>query len=107
MGRHGPSGAQRCRAMRLRGRQPRRLDAALPRHESSDDGSDDHPARRMSGENQTKESEMSKNIRITALLALTIAPLPALAAPIQAILYKNPQCTCCDKYADYLRANGF
>src|ERR1700722_8078772 len=50
---------------------------------------------------------MSKNIRITALLALTIAPLPALAAPIQAILYKNPQCTCCEMYADYLRANGF
>ncbi len=50
---------------------------------------------------------MSKNIRITALLALTIAPLPALAAPIQAILYKNPQCACCEMYADYLRANGF
>ena len=50
---------------------------------------------------------MSKNIRITALLALTIAPLPALAAPIQAILYKNPKCTCCEMYADYLRANGF
>jgi hypothetical protein len=54
-----------------------------------------------------KEPEMSKNIRITALLALTIAPLPALAAPIQAVLYKNPQCTCCEMYADYLRANGF
>jgi hypothetical protein len=50
---------------------------------------------------------VSKNIRITALLALTIAPLPALAAPIQAILYKNPKCTCCEMYADYLRANGF
>lgn len=22
-------------------------------------------------------------------------------------LYKNPQCTCCEGYADYLRANGF
>ena len=54
MGRHGPSGAQRCRAMRLRRRQSRRLDAALPRHESSDDRSDDHPARRMSDNNQTK-----------------------------------------------------
>src|SRR5258708_31649184 len=50
---------------------------------------------------------MSKNIRFAALLALTIAPLPALAAPIQAILYKNPKCTCCEMYADYLRANGF
>jgi hypothetical protein len=48
-----------------------------------------------------------KNIRSAALLTLTIAPLPALAAPIQAVLYKNPQCTCCEVYADYLRANGF
>jgi hypothetical protein len=50
---------------------------------------------------------MLKTIRFAALLTLTIAPLPALAAPIQAILYKNPQCTCCENYADYLRANGF
>jgi hypothetical protein len=25
----------------------------------------------------------------------------------QATLYKNPQCGCCEGYADYLRANGF
>lgn len=25
----------------------------------------------------------------------------------KAILYKNPQCTCCEGYADYLRGNGF
>jgi hypothetical protein len=50
---------------------------------------------------------MLKNIRFAALLTLTIAPLPALAAPIHAVLYKNPQCTCCERYADYLRANGF
>ena len=25
----------------------------------------------------------------------------------KAILYKNPQCTCCEGYADYLRSNGF
>jgi hypothetical protein len=24
-----------------------------------------------------------------------------------AILYKDPQCSCCETYADYLRANGF
>ncbi|HEX7011536.1 MAG TPA: DUF411 domain-containing protein [Steroidobacteraceae bacterium] len=24
-----------------------------------------------------------------------------------ATLYKNPQCTCCDAYADYLRPHGF
>jgi hypothetical protein len=25
----------------------------------------------------------------------------------QATLYKNPQCGCCEGYADYLRSNGF
>lgn len=29
------------------------------------------------------------------------------AAPIQATLYKNPQCTCCEAYAQYLEQNGF
>lgn len=26
---------------------------------------------------------------------------------VRATLYKNPGCGCCEKYADYLRANGF
>jgi hypothetical protein len=35
-------------------------------------------------------------------------PLPALAAaPTQVTLYKNPQCSCCEGYAAYLRQNGF
>jgi hypothetical protein len=43
-----------------------------------------------------------------ALLATGAAlPLPALAAPIRATLYKNPQCSCCEGYAAYLRQNGF
>lgn len=25
----------------------------------------------------------------------------------KAVLYKNPQCSCCEGYADYLRGNGF
>lgn len=29
------------------------------------------------------------------------------AEPIKATLYKNPQCSCCEGYADYLRSNGF
>jgi hypothetical protein len=41
---------------------------------------------------------------IATLVAL---PLPALAAPIRATLFKNPQCDCCDIYAAYLRENGF
>src|SRR4051812_21734063 len=39
-----------------------------------------------------------------ALLAL---PLPAMAEPLHATLYKNPQCSCCEGYAAYLRKNGF
>ena len=27
--------------------------------------------------------------------------------PYSATLYKNPQCGCCETYADYLRENGF
>lgn len=40
-------------------------------------------------------------------LALLAFPLRAVAAPIKATLYKNPQCSCCEGYAAYLRANGF
>jgi hypothetical protein len=29
------------------------------------------------------------------------------APPIQATLYKNPQCTCCEGYAQYLEKSGF
>ena len=41
------------------------------------------------------------------LLAAVTVPLPALAAPIRGTLYKNPQCSCCEDYAAYLRQNGF
>jgi len=40
-------------------------------------------------------------------LALVASPLPAFADEIKATLYKNPQCTCCEGYAAYLRQNGF
>lgn len=47
--------------------------------------------------------------RTFALLAILAAPLPAGAAGASKALtlYKNPQCSCCDEYAKYLRANGF
>ena len=32
---------------------------------------------------------------------------PVYAAPVAVTLYKNPECGCCDGYADYLRQNGF
>ena len=31
----------------------------------------------------------------------------SLAVAQEATLYKNPQCGCCEAYADYLRDNGF
>jgi hypothetical protein len=42
-----------------------------------------------------------------AIVAFVVATLPVAAEEkVKATLYKNPQCTCCDAYADYLRANG-
>jgi hypothetical protein len=35
------------------------------------------------------------------------AQMARAAAPIQATLYKNPQCSCCEGYAQYLEKNGF
>ena len=50
---------------------------------------------------------MNKNIRIATFLAALAMPLPAIAAPIYAIMYKNPSCSCCETYAGYLEKNGF
>ena len=50
---------------------------------------------------------MKKAMSISAIVALLALPIPALAEPIQATLYKNPHCSCCEDYADYLRQNGF
>src|SRR4051812_33776641 len=50
---------------------------------------------------------MKNAIWLGTLLAVLTLPLLALADPIQATLYKNPQCSCCEAYADYLRQNGF
>jgi hypothetical protein len=45
---------------------------------------------------------------LTICLALVLATLPAPAEEkVPATLYKNPDCACCEKYADYLRSNGF
>jgi hypothetical protein len=50
---------------------------------------------------------MKRTIRLASLVGLVGFTGPTFATPIQAILYKNPQCSCCEAYADYLRANGF
>jgi hypothetical protein len=41
------------------------------------------------------------------LLAATLAGPAVAEEPRTATLYKNPQCGCCEGYADYLRENGF
>ena len=40
-----------------------------------------------------------------AVFAMSLNAAPAAAQ--EATLYKNPQCGCCESYADYLRENGF
>lgn len=41
------------------------------------------------------------------LTAFFGAPLSAMADGIDATLYKNPDCHCCEEYAGYLREHGF
>ena len=48
-----------------------------------------------------------RNFCLGAVLVLATAPLRAVAGPIRATLYKDPQCGCCEGYAAYLRQNGF
>lgn len=45
-----------------------------------------------------------KAVLFTFLLGLAV---PAFADGIEATLYKNPNCGCCEEYAKYLQANGF
>lgn len=50
---------------------------------------------------------MKQLTRLAVLATLVSVPLPALATPIQALMYKNPSCSCCESYAAYLEQNGF
>ena len=53
--------------------------------------------------------------KLTMMLVAMAVPAPALlgsgtaraAKPVPVILYKNPSCTCCEAYAQYLDENGF
>ena len=51
---------------------------------------------------------MSRTLSL-ALAAFMMSGAAAAQAQyaIKATLYKNPQCSCCEGYADYLRSNGF
>lgn len=46
-------------------------------------------------------------LNTVALASFVWAAVPAMAGDKDVTLYKNPQCGCCEGYADYLRENGF
>lgn len=50
---------------------------------------------------------MRRLIPALGLLALSAANVNAADPATTATLYKNPQCSCCEDYANYLRRNGF
>jgi hypothetical protein len=50
---------------------------------------------------------MKQLIRLTVVAALLAVSSPTIAETIKATMYKNPQCSCCEGYAAYLRKNGF
>jgi len=50
---------------------------------------------------------MNPSIPTISLVILTTIMTSVTAEPIQATLYKNPDCSCCEDYAIYLRENGF
>jgi hypothetical protein len=43
---------------------------------------------------------------LALIMALAVSPAKSTERP-PATLYKNPQCGCCEQYANYLRRNGF
>lgn len=44
---------------------------------------------------------------LLVLATLVVASVPVRAEPPTATMYVNPQCSCCQGHANYLRANGF
>jgi hypothetical protein len=50
---------------------------------------------------------MNRRSFVIAAWAAAAAPRANAQASRNATLYKNPDCTCCDEYASYLRQHGF
>ena len=54
---------------------------------------------------------MKLNKRIAGTVCLSLAMIASMASgralATEALIYKNPQCGCCEDYADYLRANDY
>ena len=48
-------------------------------------------------------------LKVLIILAAFMLPLRAMAADaaLAATLYKDPDCGCCEEYANYLRRNGY
>lgn len=42
-----------------------------------------------------------------SVMAAAQAPVVAAASDIPITIYRNPNCGCCDVYAEYLKGNGF
>ena len=45
--------------------------------------------------------------KLLTMAAAFALQTPVWAANLQATIYRNPNCGCCDVYAQYLRANGY
>jgi hypothetical protein len=50
---------------------------------------------------------MRNILKALVLASFVWGAAPALAGENDMMLYKNPQCGCCEGYADYLRENDF
>ena len=48
-----------------------------------------------------------RNWKLLTMAAALAVQAPAWAGNLQATIYRNPNCGCCNAYAQYLRANGF
>lgn len=46
-------------------------------------------------------------ISLSLLLGLATTHAVLADGPNEALIYKNPSCSCCEAYASYLRQNGF
>ena len=49
---------------------------------------------------------MNRLLQSSALFAVVSLSAPALAAPLQGVLYKDQNCPCCEGHAQYLEENG-
>ena len=50
---------------------------------------------------------MKRTFSLAAFAVAIAMPLPAVAATINAVMYKNPQCSCGEIYVAYLKQNSF